>query len=69
MKTVGAAAGLTDAQRGKLHDQLCRGLVEQCAICHDVMDEPVITKACQHVYCRPCINVSLQVRAPSVLDT
>lgn len=30
--------------------------VLDCSICRDILNEPVALPACQHVFCRPCIQ-------------
>jgi len=27
-----------------------------CGICHDLLEDPIILKKCEHSFCRVCIN-------------
>lgn len=55
--SVGAAATLAELQKrliGKLQLVLASGSDEQCSVCLDSVQLPVLTH-CAHIYCRPCI--------------
>jgi len=42
-------------------DAVANGFI--CVLCHDLPLEPVLTVACEHMFCRTCINESLNHRA------
>lgn len=41
---------------GEVHESLF------CGICLDVLQDPVMIKECEHIYCRECITTSLNNR-------
>jgi len=54
--------GISDDQ---LVNPGCVSETLRCAICTEVYDDPVFSggRPCQHVFCRPCIELALQKRA------
>ena len=39
-----------------------------CGICHDVLQDPVYFRSCEHTFCRKCITQSLRVNPTCPMD-
>jgi hypothetical protein len=42
-----------------VHEELLKNMMLTCAICHEILDDPVVTK-CNHPFCRDCLQRSLR---------
>lgn len=47
---------------GEVHDSFI------CGVCLDVLEDPVMIKECEHIFCRECITQILESRKPCPQD-